>query len=73
MSTAERIEYKGYTGVFEYDLEIERFHGRVVDLQEVITFYGKSVNELKEEMAISVDTYLESCAGDGVEPERPDA
>ena len=65
------IEYRGYTGVFEYDPDIESFHGRVVGLADVISFYGKSINELKSEMATSVDIYLDSCAQDGVDPNRP--
>ena len=65
------IEYKGYTGVFEYDSSIEAFHGRVVGLQDVVTFQGRSVEELKTEMAESVEDYLELCAEVGKDPERP--
>ena len=65
------IEHKGYTGVFEFDPEIESFFGRVVDLRDEITFYGKSLSELKREMGKSVNVYLSSCAKDGVEPDRP--
>ena len=34
------IEYKGYTGVFEFDPSIDAFHGRIVGLQDVVTFLG---------------------------------
>lgn len=65
------IEYKGYTGVFEFDPSIEAFHGRIVGLQDVVTFQGRSLDELRREMAESVDDYLELCGEAGKEPERP--
>ena len=65
------IEYKGYTGVFEFDSSIDAFHGRVVGLQDVVTFQGKSLDELRQEMAESVEDYLEHCAESGKEAERP--
>ena len=65
------IEYKGYTGVFGFDPSIEAFHGRIVGLQDVVTFQGRSLDELRREMAESVDDYLEFCGEVGKEPERP--
>ncbi|GAG53113.1 unnamed protein product, partial [marine sediment metagenome] len=59
------IEYKGYTGVFEFDPTIDAFHGRVVGLRDVVTFQGRSLDELRREMAGSVEDYLEFCAGIG--------
>jgi hypothetical protein len=44
------IEYKGHTGVFEFDPSIDAFHGRVVGLQDVLTFQGSSLDELRREM-----------------------
>jgi predicted HicB family RNase H-like nuclease len=65
------IEYKGYTGIFEYDPSVDAFHGRVVGLQDVVTFEGRSVDELRREMEESVEDYLELCADVGKDPERP--
>lgn len=65
------IEYKGYTGVIEFDPSIDAFHGRVIGLQDVVTFEGRSLEELRREMAESVDDYLELCAEAGKDPERP--
>ena len=65
------IEYKGYTGVFEFDPTVDAFHGRVVGLQDVVTFEGRSVEELRHEMEESIEDYLELCAETGKEPERP--
>jgi predicted HicB family RNase H-like nuclease len=37
------IDYNGYTGVFEFDAELEIFTGHVVDLRDQIYFEGDSV------------------------------
>lgn len=65
------IEYKGYTGVFEYDPDLEIFAGHVVDLRDEIYFEGSSVDELKVSMRRAVDHYLRVCAERGEEPDRP--
>jgi len=65
------IEYKGYTGVFEFDTELELFSGLVVDLRDQIYFEGESVEQLKASMHRAVDHYLEVCAARGEEPEKP--
>ena len=65
------IEYKGYTGVFEYDEEYEFFAGHVVDTRDGINFEGRSVAELKESMRSAVDDYLEFCEETGREPSKP--
>lgn len=55
------IEYEGYIGVIDFDPEIDLFHGTVINTQDVITFYGASVNELREEMQKSLEVYFEVC------------
>jgi predicted HicB family RNase H-like nuclease len=71
MSTPERLEYKGYNGVYEY--QPESFAGHVEGIRDEITFCGGSVDELRHEMATSVDIYLKWCEEKGLEPERPRA
>lgn len=65
------MSYKGYSGSVEYDPAGRIFHGRVHDITDVVTFQGTSVEELEMEFRTSVDVYLEMCAEDGVEPQRP--
>lgn len=59
------IEYKGYIGVIDFNPEIDLFHGTVVSIQDVITFYGASVTELREEMQKSLEVYFEVCEEEG--------
>ena len=65
------IEYRGYTGVFEYDEEYEFFSGHVVDTRDGINFEGSSVDELKESMRRAVDDYREFCEETGRAPSKP--
>jgi len=65
------IEYKGYTGIFDFDPSIDAFHGRVLGLQDVVTFQGRSLDEIRREMEESVEDYLALCEEVGKEPERP--
>ena len=45
------LDYKDYVGIFAYDEEADLFHGRVVGLRDVITFAGRSIDELKQALA----------------------
>ena len=65
------IEYKGYIGDVVFDPEIDAFHGTVININDVITFYGSSVTELREEMQKSIEAYFAFCKEQGREPEEP--
>jgi predicted HicB family RNase H-like nuclease len=41
------MEYKGYLGKVEFDDEAQVFHGEVINIRDVITFEGTSVEELQ--------------------------
>jgi predicted HicB family RNase H-like nuclease len=43
------LHYKAYTGKVELDEVAAIFHGEVVDIKDVITFQGKSLNEFISE------------------------
>ena len=55
------LNYRGCTGHVEFDDEAGIFHGEVLDLRDVVTFRGKSVDELSQAFKDSVDDYLEFC------------
>ena len=65
------MEYKGYTGKVEYDEEAEVFHGEVINLRDVVTYEGKTVEELKTAFADSVDDYLDFCRKRNEEADKP--
>jgi predicted HicB family RNase H-like nuclease len=65
------MEYKAYIGKVEFDSEAGIFHGEVINVRDVITFEGSSVEELNQAFKDSVDDYLGFCAARGEEPEKP--
>ncbi len=65
------MDYKGYIGDVKYDSEAHIFHGEIINTRDVITFQGKSVDELESAFKDSIDDYLEWCKEDDVEPEKP--
>jgi predicted HicB family RNase H-like nuclease len=65
------MTYEGYMGDVEYDDRAKIFHGEVVNSRDVITFQGKSVEELEQAFHDSVNDYVAWCAEEGVPPERP--
>ena len=65
------MEYKGYWAAVIFDDRAGIFHGSVVDTRDMVTFVGKSVEELRREFKISVDDYLAFCSERGKEPDKP--
>ena|SRR2546427_4531117 len=65
------MTYKGYTGKVDFDDEAGILFGRVIDIQDVITFKGTTVDEIRQAFRDSVDDYLEFCQELGKEPDRP--
>ncbi len=65
------MEYKNYIGEVMYDSEAHLFHGEVINTRDVITFQGKTVDELETAFRESIDEYLEWCAEDGIAPDKP--
>ncbi len=58
----DTIGYKGYIGKIDFDEEAHVFHGQVINLRDVVTFQGRSIEELHRALADSVDDYLEFCS-----------
>ncbi len=65
------LNYKGYHGRVEFDEEAGLFHGEIVDLKDVITFQGKSVDELEQAFRDSIDDYLDFCKERNEDPDKP--
>jgi predicted HicB family RNase H-like nuclease len=67
----EVLKYKGYHGSTEYSLEDDCLHGRLLGINDMITYEGNSVKEIKIAFKDSVDDYLTFCKEQGKEPNKP--
>jgi len=66
------MKYKGYIGSVAFDAEDRIFHGRVLGVSSaLIGFEGSTVADLEKDFHNAVDDYLEMCAEEGKEPEKP--
>ena len=59
------MNYNGYVGQFNVDIETGLIRGMVINTRDVITFHGKTVEEAQQAFRDSVDDYLEFCASLG--------
>ena len=64
------MEYRGYIGKVEFDDEAGIFHGEVINMRDVITFQGLSVEEIRQAFKDSIEDYLEFCAERNEEPDK---
>jgi predicted HicB family RNase H-like nuclease len=67
----ETFKYKGFYGSMEFSLEDECLVGELLFVQSKIIFIGETVPELKQAFEDAVDSYLDHCSEEGIEPEKP--
>ena len=67
----EKMIYKGYAAVVEYDEEANILHGEILHLNDVITFQADCTADLENAFHDSVDDYLAFCAENHRDPEKP--
>ena len=66
------LEYKGYKGSVEYSKEDNCLFGKVQGMSKALILYeGQTLEELRKDFEAGVDSYLEGCKADGVEPAKP--
>jgi len=65
------MRYGDYIAKIDYEEDSKLFHGRVINLRDVVNFYGASAEELEREFRDSVNAYLEVCQEEGIKPEKP--
>jgi len=63
--------YNGYVPSIWFESDDRMFHGIVEGIRDTVHFSGASVDELEAAFHNSVDVYLEVCAEDGLEPDKP--
>lgn len=65
------LRYRGYTTTLQLDPDACIWHGRVMDIQDVVTFEGRTQVEAEKEFHRSVDAYLNFCRAIERLPNRP--
>jgi predicted HicB family RNase H-like nuclease len=64
------LTYKDYVATVHYSAEDEAFYGQVEGVNDLVSFEGQSVSELKGAFIEAIEDYLETCRENGKEPEK---
>jgi predicted HicB family RNase H-like nuclease len=64
------MTYKDYIATIRYSNEDEVFFGQIEGIDDLISFEGQSVTELKAAFIDAVEDYLDSCEQNGKIPEK---
>ena len=65
------MTYRSYAARIEYSDEDSCFVGRVAGIQDIITFHGETVVQLRKAFHEAVDFYLDTCAERNEQPQKP--
>ena len=65
------MSYKGYTARMDFDIEDKIIVGRVLDIDDIVTFHGTSVAEFEGALRSAVDGYITACEQLGQAPDKP--
>ncbi|WP_343704542.1 type II toxin-antitoxin system HicB family antitoxin [Chitinophaga sp.] len=62
------LQYKEYRASVHYSAEDDVFFGKVLGIDDLVSFEGSSVKELKKSFREAVEDYIETCRQLGKEP-----
>jgi len=65
------MHHDGYVATVELDEQAGLFHGEVINTRDVLTFQGRTLEELRAAFADTIADYVDWCRERGKEPERP--
>lgn len=67
----DNLTYKGYTGSRVIDEDSNGLHGRILFIDDLITYEGERPLDLKAAFEAAVDDYIDTCKTVGKEPQKP--
>jgi predicted HicB family RNase H-like nuclease len=65
------MRHGAYEAATTFDAAAGLFNGEVINLRDVVTFQGTSIDELRQAFAASIANYLALCAARGEPSESP--
>lgn len=63
--------YKGYEGTADMDMERQVCRGRILFIDDLVTYEAESPAALQQEFEAAVDDYIETCELVGKEAQKP--
>lgn len=65
------LSHRGFNGSIETSLDDECLHGKILFIDDLITYEGESIPEIKESFKNAVDRYLAHCEKSGRPANKP--
>ncbi len=65
------MTYRNYTTSMLFDTDDKIIVGRVLDVDDIITFHAESVTEFESNFHQVIDDYIAACEQLGAAPEKP--
>lgn len=66
----KHLKYKGYYGTVEYSTEDKVLQGKIVGINDLVTYESEHASDIEKEFKASVDDYIETCKQLGKEPNK---
>jgi len=66
-----KLSYEGYLGTIEVSIEDNCLHGRILFIDDIITYEGSTIDDIKSSFEEAVDDYLAYCEETGVSADKP--
>lgn len=66
----EILKYKEYEGSAELDMKRNVCRGKILHIDDVVTYESKSIDDLQMQFEEAVDDYIETCNQIGKEPQK---
>jgi len=70
MKAIDVLTYKGFTGSVHFSAEDDVFFGKVEGVNDLITFEGDSVKELKNAFQYVIDEHIRDCEKENIPVEK---
>ncbi|MEN6620089.1 MAG: type II toxin-antitoxin system HicB family antitoxin [Smithella sp.] len=67
----DMMQYKGYFGSVHYNDDDKVFYGKLEFIRALVSYEGTDVQSLRKAFEEAVDDYLDFCAVNGKNPEKP--
>ena len=64
---SELLKYKNLIGSIEVDVSKKILHGKIIGINDLVTYEADNVKDLEKEFKDAVDDYIETCKAIGKE------
>ena len=64
------LKHKGYFGTIDFSLPDDTIFGKIIGIDDLVTYEAKTLGELKETFIEAIDDYLDTCKEIGKKPNK---